>query len=154
MSVDHGIRPTRSGAGTNPAGFAAHSLAALRAIAPQFSRYAAVSAFALGLDFAVFLALNSAIGHPTLSGVAGYACGIVLHYELSRQFVFATSASAKSEHRRFVEFIASGLVGLVVTAAVIAAATGMGASPILAKVMAAGASFVGVYAIRRAVVFA
>ena len=118
------------------------------------SRYAAVSALALGLDFAVFLALNSAIGHPTLSGVVGYACGIVLHYQLSRLFVFATAASAKSAHRRFVEFVASGLIGLALTAAVIAVATGMGVSPILAKVMAAGASFLGVYAIRRTIVFA
>jgi len=84
----------------------ARALEPLRAIAPQLSRYAAVSALALGLDFAVFLALNSAIG------------------------------------------------GLALTAAVIAVATGMGVSPILAKVMAAGASFLGVYAIRRTIVFA
>lgn len=154
MSVDHRIRPMRSGAATDVTSHASRSLDALRAIAPQLSRYAAVSALALGLDFAVFLALNSAIGYPTLSGVAGYACGIVLHYELSRQFVFATAGSAKSAHRRFVEFIASGVVGLIVTAAVIAAATAMGVSPIVAKIMAAGASFIGVYAIRRAIVFA
>jgi putative flippase GtrA len=78
----------------------------------------------------------------------------VLHYELSRQFVFATAGSAKSAHRRFVEFIGSGLVGLIVTAAVIATATALGASPIVAKSMATGASFIGVYAIRRAIVFA
>ena len=78
----------------------------------------------------------------------------MLHYQLSRLFVFATAASAKSAHRRFVEFVASGLIGLALTAAVIAVATGMGVSPILAKVMAAGASFLGVYAIRRTIVFA
>ncbi len=154
MSVDHGISRLRSGAVTDAAGLASRARDALRAMAPQLWRYAAVSAFALGLDFAVFLALNSAIGHPTLSGVAGYACGIVLHYQLSRQFVFATVGSAKSAHRRFVEFVGSGLVGLAVTAVVIAAATGVGVSPIVAKVMAAGASFIGVYAIRRAIVFA
>jgi putative flippase GtrA len=130
------------------------ALEPLRAVAPQLSRYAAVSVLALGLDFSVFLTLNSVIGHPTLSGVVGYASGIVLHYQLSRIFVFATAASAKSAHRRFVEFVASGLIGLAVTASVIAVATGMGATPILAKVMAAGASFLGVYAIRRSIVFA
>ena len=102
------------------------ALEPLRAIAPQLSRYAAVSALALGLDFAVFLALNSAIGYPTLSGVVGYVCGIVLHYQSSRIFVFATATSAKSAHRRFVEFVVSGLIGLALTAAVIAAATGIG----------------------------
>jgi putative flippase GtrA len=122
-------------------------------LVPQLSRYAVVSALALGLDFAVFLALNRSIGHATLSGVAGYACGIVLHYQLSRHFVFAASA-AKSAHRRFGEFVGSGVVGLLVTAAVMASATAMGVGPIVAKVMAAGASFIGVYAIRRAIVFA
>jgi putative flippase GtrA len=132
----------------------ARALEPLRAIAPQLSRYAAVSALALGLDFSVFLTPNSAIGHPTLSGVLGYAGGMVLHYQLSRIFVFATAASAKSAHRRFVEFVVSGLIGLAVTAAVIGVATGIGATPILAKVMAAGASFLGVYVIRRSIVFA
>jgi putative flippase GtrA len=122
-------------------------------LVPQLSRYAVVSALALGLDFAVFLALNRSIGHATLSGVAGYACGIVLHYQLSRHFVFAASAT-KSAHRRFGEFVGSGVVGLLVTAVVMASATAMGVSPIVAKVMAAGASFIGVYAIRRAIVFA
>jgi len=130
------------------------ALATGHALLPQLSRYAVVSALALGLDFAVFLALNRSIGHATLSGVAGYACGIVLHYQLSRHFVFAAGSSAKSAHRRFGEFVGSGLVGLLVTAAVMASATAMGVSPIVAKIMAAGASFVGVYAIRRAIVFA
>jgi putative flippase GtrA len=124
------------------------------ALLPQLSRYAVVSVLALGLDFAVFLTLNRSIGHATLSGVAGYACGIVLHYQLSRHFVFGASASGKSAHRRFGEFVGSGLVGVMVTALVMAAATGMGVSPFLAKIMAAGASFIGVYAIRRAIVFA
>jgi putative flippase GtrA len=154
VSVDHGTRRLGGHSGPDVAGLAARALDRVRALLPQFSRYAAVSALALGLDFSVFLALNAAIGHPTLSGVAGYACGIVLHYQLSRHFVFATAGSAKSTHRRFGEFVASGLVGLAVTAVVIAALTGMGAGPIIAKVMAAGASFVGVYAIRRAIVFA
>ncbi len=154
MSVDHGIHHARSGAGSDIVSFAARALLPVRALAPQLSRYAVVSALALGLDFAVFLALNGAIGHPTLAGVVGYACGIVLHYQLSRHFVFAIAGSTKSAHRRFGEFVASGLIGLVVTAVVIAIATGMGASPILAKIMAAGASFLGVYAIRRVIVFA
>lgn len=154
MSVDHGIHHARSSAGTDVAGITARLLGPVRALLPQLSRYAVVSALALGLDFAVFLALNGAIGHPTLSGVVGYACGIVLHYQLSRHFVFAIAGSVKSAHRRFGEFVASGLIGLVVTAVVIAIATGMGASPIFAKIMAAGGSFIGVYAIRRAIVFA
>jgi putative flippase GtrA len=125
------------------------------AMLPQLLRYALVSGCALALDFSVFLALNGLIGHPTLSGVCGYAAGIVLHYFLSRRFVFDVRRSPKAAHRLFVEFVASGVVGLLATAAVIALATGMfGATPILAKLLAAGASFIGVFLIRRTVVFA
>jgi putative flippase GtrA len=121
----------------------------------QLCRYALVSGLALVLDFAVFLALNGTFGYPTLSGVAGYACGLVLHYRLSRRFVFDVGASAKSRHRRFAEFVASGLIGLAVTAGVIALATGvLGLNPVLAKVLAAGGSFLGVFALRRTIVFA
>lgn len=122
---------------------------------PQFSRYAMVSALALALDFSIFLGLNSVLGMPTLTGVIGYACGLVLHYQLSRRFVFDTARSAKSAHRMFTEFVASGLVGLAITAGVIAGATGLlGTSAFIAKVLAAGASFIGVYLIRRTIVFA
>ena len=51
--------------------------------------------------------------------------------------------------------MASGLVGLAVTAGVIVLATGpLGLTPIMAKVLAVAASFVGVYVIRRTIVFA
>jgi putative flippase GtrA len=122
---------------------------------PQLARYILVSGVALVLDFTVFLALNSSIGHATISGVVGYAAGIVLHYLLSRYFVFGASQTPKAAHRLFAEFVASGIVGLAVTAAVIALATGsFGLAPIAAKALAVGASFVGVFLIRRTIVFA
>ena len=130
-----------------------HDVARL-AVLPQLSRYAIVSAMALALDFAVFLGLNAAFGHATLAGVIGYGCGIVLHYFLSRHFVFNAMRSKKSAHRLFTEFVASGLIGLAVTAAVIALATTLlGWPAIVAKIAAVGASFLGVFLIRRTVVF-
>jgi putative flippase GtrA len=125
------------------------------AVVPQLSRYAIVSGLALALDFAVFLSFNAAFGLPTLAGVVGYSCGIVLHYFLSRHFVFSAVRSKKSSHRLFSEFVASGLIGLAVTAGVIALATTMlGWAPIAAKIVAVGASFLGVFLIRRTIVFA
>ncbi len=157
MTVDHGPRPVRDG-GMPQMDFVAalpHWLRRHASSLPQLSRYAAVSALALALDFGVFLALNAIIGLPTLSGVVGYACGIVLHYHLSRRFVFDTAGSQKSAQRLFSEFVASGLIGLAVTAGVIALATGVfGLAPIWAKAIAAVASFVGVFVIRRRIVFA
>ena len=124
-------------------------------ILPQLLRYVLVSSAALALDFAVFLALNGFIAHPMLSGVAGYAAGIVVHYFLSCRFVFDVTRSPKAAHRLFAEFAVSGLVGLIVTAGVIAVATAsFGLAPIAAKVLAAGASFIGVFLIRRSIVFA
>lgn len=122
---------------------------------PQLLRYVLVSGLALTLDFSVFLGLNGLIGHPTFSGVCSYGAGIVLHYVLSRRFVFDVRRSPKAAHRLFVEFVASGIVGLLATAGVIALATGMlGIAPIAAKLLAAAASFIGVFLIRRTIVFA
>src|SRR5262245_35135505 len=87
----------------------------LHEMLPHLLLYTFVSGFALALDFTVFLALNGIIGHPTLSGVCGYAAGIVLHYYLSKRFVFDVRNSPKAAHRLFVEFVASGIVGLLAT---------------------------------------
>jgi putative flippase GtrA len=157
MTVDQGPRRVRDG-GMPQMDFVAALLHALRRswhLMPQLSRYVVVSGLALALDLAVFLALNRAFALPTLAGVVGYACGIVLHYHLSRRFVFTDAASKKSAHRLFGEFFASGLIGLIVTAAVIALATGiLGVGPLPAKLIAIAASFLGVFVIRRSVVFA
>lgn len=125
------------------------------AVVPQLVRYALVSGLALTVDFTAFLILNGAFGHPTISGVLGYGAGIVLHYFLSRRFVFDVRRSPKAAHRLFIEFVGSGMVGLLATAAVITVATGLlGVAPIAAKLLAAATSFIGVFLIRRTVVFA
>jgi putative flippase GtrA len=124
-------------------------------VVPQLSRYGVVSGFALALDVAVFLLANRLLGMPTVAGVIGYACGILLHYHLSFRYVFPPPIAEKSAQRRFGEFLASGLIGLGVTAAVIALATSVfGLGPLSAKLIAMAASFLGVFAIRRTIVFA
>ena len=157
MTVNQGPPRVRDG-GMPQMDFVAalpHALRRSLPLMPQLSRYALVSGLALALDLAVFMLLNRLLALPTLAGVIGYACGIVLHYHLSRRFVFAEASSGKSAHRLFGEFFASGLIGLVVTAIVIALATGMlGIGPLPAKLIAIAASFLGVFVIRRTVVFA
>jgi putative flippase GtrA len=121
---------------------------------PQLSRYSVASVLALGLDFWVFLALVGAGWSAPLAGVVGYAIGMTAHFSLSTRFVFAASRVAKPEARLFAEFALSGLVGLAITAAVIAAATELfHVSALAAKVLAAGTSFVAVYLVRRRIVF-
>ena len=129
-------------------------LRGLASIAPQLSRYTLVSALALALDFALYLALTSLAVWPPLAGVLGYAAGTVLHYLLSVRFVFDARATDKAHARLFSEFAVTGVSGMAATAIVIAAATDLaGLSALPAKALAAGVSFLLVFALRRAVVF-
>lgn len=125
------------------------------ALLPQLSRYTVVSAMALGLDFAVYMMLVEFGWRASLAGALGYVHGLLLHFALSTRIVFDSAASQKSQMRLFVEFAASGLVGLALTAFVIAVATEilhLGALP--AKGAAVVLSFLAVFLLRRSVVFA
>jgi putative flippase GtrA len=123
------------------------------AIVPQLSRYSLVSALALGLDFTAFLALTVSAASPLVAGVIGYTLGMALHYMLSSRFVFDAYATNKIHARLFGEFALSGIVGIGVTAFVISLATQAGLAALPAKVLAAAASFLMVFALRRSVVF-
>ena len=129
--------------------------AALIAVLPQLSRYSLVSALALALDFTVYLALTALAVSPPLAGAIGYALGTGLHFLLSTRFVFDARATKKVHARLFGEFALSGFAGMGITALVIALATeGAGLAALPAKVLAAAASFLVVFALRRTVVFA
>jgi putative flippase GtrA len=126
----------------------------LVAVLPRLSRYTLVSVAALSLDLTVFSAWTAASGQATIAAVVGYSCGMLLHYVLSAQFVFDASATRKSARRTLVEFAASGLVGLAMTAGVIAVATsGLGLPALIAKIIAVGSSFLTVFWLRSAIVF-
>jgi putative flippase GtrA len=89
------------------------------------------------------------------AGAIGYAAGLVLHYALSVRFVFDAAATAKASAQLVGEFALSGLVGLGITTLVIWLATDVaGASALVAKIPAAAASFMGLFALRRMVVLA
>jgi putative flippase GtrA len=123
-------------------------------LVPQLSRYAVVSALALGLDFIVFLLLADAL-RPSLAGIAGYAAGMALHYCLAVRFVFDASASGQSEARLLAGFVASGAAGMGITATVIALATDLGGlPPAIGKALAVVISFSVVFIVRRSIVFA
>lgn len=117
-------------------------------------RYAAVNILSLGIDYAVFFAALAATALPVVSSTLGYAVAFVVNYKLSRRFVFGTDGSHKGERRLFTEFMASGVLGLAVTATVTALCVhGLELTPTAAKTAAVLVSFVILYIVRSRLVF-
>jgi putative flippase GtrA len=126
-----------------------------RVLVPQLTRYTALAVLALAIDTLVFLSLAGSLLRPSFAGVVGYGAGLVVQYFGSVRFVFDARSSAKTQVRLFVEFAASGLLGMSLTALVIGLATaGLGLPLLFAKGLAVGISFAVVFAVRRLLVFA
>ncbi|MET1046255.1 MAG: GtrA family protein [Hyphomicrobium sp.] len=124
-------------------------------LVPQLSRYSAVSVVALATDIAIYSGLCELAVNAMAASIVGYAAGMLTHYLLSSIFVFDIAHAQKSASRRFVEFSASGLLGLLLTATVIGVLTHhFAAPPIVAKAVAVIVSFFAVFLVRRSIVFA
>lgn len=121
-----------------------------------FLRYVAVSVGALATDIGVFLALLEA-GLPSISASAiGYSIGILAHWILSSRKVFQDRVSDKGTAARTQQkamFLASALLGLLLTVAIVGAGTALGLDPRLAKIIAILISFLLTYALRNIVIF-
>jgi nicotinate-nucleotide adenylyltransferase len=117
-------------------------------------RYTAVNLASLAVDYAVFLSLTHAFAIPVTASMVSYAVAFALNYHLSRRLVFAGHGTHKSERRLFTEFMASGVFGLLLTAAVTGGGIHLlGLSPTIAKTAAVLMSFVALYLIRSRLVF-
>lgn len=117
-------------------------------------RYTGVNIVSLAVDYAIFLSLLPLTGMPVVASTAGHAVGFSLNYALSRTFVFRGQGAQKGERRLVLEFLATGLLGLALTAAGTAIAIyGLGFSPIVGKTMAMLVTFVTLYVIRSRLVF-
>ncbi len=117
-------------------------------------RYTGVNLATLALDYAIFVPLTRTTGLPVTASIVAYVVALAVNYQLSRLFVFGEDGSHKGERRLFMQFFATGLLGLVLTAAV----TGLGVhvlgkSPVLSKTIAVLICFVVLYIIRSRLVF-
>jgi putative flippase GtrA len=122
---------------------------------PELSYYTIVSALALAVDLVIFNMLAYGGMRASLAGIAGYCTGLMLHYLLSKHYVFETATSDKTEARRFFEFCVSGAVGALITWAIIGMATEWLHFPaMIGKIAAVGTSFIVVFALRKSIVFA
>lgn len=123
---------------------------------PVYLRYIGASVAALGVDFATFM-LAMAIGVPPASAAAvGYCCGIVCHWLVSSRMVFVGQVAQTGAARRQQQtlFVATALVGLGITTAIVGLGSWCGLDPRLAKGVAIVVSFQATYLLRKKVVFA
>lgn len=122
----------------------------------RFVAYGFASVGALGVDVATFFALMALGVSAPIAAVGGYGLGIVAHWFASSRFVFAGRVAETGRQRTAQQglFVASALVGLAITWAVVASATLMGIDPRVAKLAAIGLSFVATFLLRSRFVFA
>ena len=126
----------------------------LEAIAGEGVRYFAASAFALCIDFGIYVALIRAAGvHYLLAAPAGFALGLAAVYFLSIRWVFAQRriANARAE---FAIFAAIGLAGMALNEIVIyVGVESLSLSYELAKLASAAVVFCLNFALRKLVLF-
>ena len=129
--------------------------AGVRRFGGESLRYLTVSATALGCDLAVYAGLIGSGMIATAAGATGYLMGIFVHYVLSARWVFPDVEGARRTVPTLAKFVASGLIGLATTTAIIDALTrNHMAGAFTAKAAAAVTAFVLVFLLRRTYVFA
>lgn len=121
----------------------------------RFVTYGFASVAALGVDLASFFALMALGIAAPAAAAGGYAIGIVAHWFASSRFVFTGRVAGSGRQRTTQQglFVASALVGLVMTWAIVAAGTAFGLDARIAKLAAIGASFVATFLLRHHFVF-
>lgn len=126
-----------------------------RALDIVLLRYLVASALALGVDMGSFLLLLAAGAVPAPAAAAGYALGIVAHWLLSSRTVFTDTVADRGPERtrQKAMFVGSALFGLALTTGIVAAGTGLGLDPRLAKVIAILVSFTATWLLREKIVF-
>lgn len=118
-------------------------------------RYLIASVGALAVDMGSFLALL-ALSVPAIAASAlGYSLGIVAHWLMSSRKVFADSVArgGAERTRQKALFVASALVGLAVTTAIVGIGERIGIDPRIAKLFAIAASFAITWLLRERVIF-
>lgn len=125
----------------------------LMAAGGEFLRYFLASIVALVVDMSLLILLANYI-HYTAAACIGFLVGAGVHYLISIAFVFRRR---RLEHRKITEiavFIGSGAMALLVTIGVVSLCVEfLHASLPVAKLVAAGASFLFGYGARKLALF-
>lgn len=118
----------------------------------MFARYLLASICALAADMLLFLAFSQSGTSPVLAAFGGYAGGLIVHWAISVRFVFETGESAT--HAQRLAFVASALLGMGITMAMVGSLSALAVPPPIAKLLTVPVSFLAVYAIRKYGIFA
>ncbi|MGE4321907.1 MAG: GtrA family protein [Sphingobium sp.] len=118
----------------------------------MFARYLLASLCALAVDMLLFLALSHLGAPPVAAAFGGYAGGLAVHWAISVRFVFAVGCDVSYAQR--LGFVASALLGMAITMAIVGGLAAIGTVPAVAKILSVPVSFFAVYAMRKYGVFA
>lgn len=126
----------------------------LRKLIQDLFGYGLVSALALAVDVGLLWTLNQKAGlHYLLAASISFTLGAVVAWWLSSRFVFNQHQLA-NRSAEFLAFLALGLVGLCLNAAVLAFAVQWLKWPLLAgKCLAVGGTFICNFTLRRQLLF-
>ena len=117
-------------------------------------RYTGTNLISTVVDFTLLLGLTHVFGMPVLQSAFAYSAGVVVNHWLTKRYVFIVDTSHKSQHRLFMEFVATGFIGLLITAAVVWLTVRVMKLPAIeGKTVALLLCFVVLYFVRRHIVF-
>lgn len=136
-------------------GLGATAGAGRKAAKREFLQYFAASLVSLAVDLAIFSALLRVAGLSWFwAATFGFCAGVLTAYWLSVRWVFAARRLGHAPRSEFALFAAIGIVGLGVTQAVLwVGIEAFHLQPELVKLVAAGATFLFNFAIRKALLF-
>lgn len=117
-------------------------------------RYTGTNVISTIVDYTLLLSLTHLFGMPVLQSTFAYSAGVIVNYWLTKRYVFIVDTSHKSQHRLFMEFVATGFIGLLITAAVVWLSVNvLKVSAVEGKTVALLLCFVVLYFVRRHIVF-
>ena len=119
----------------------------------EFGGYFLASLLALMVDLAVLMALSRVV-HYLVAATAGFCTGAAVNYLLSTRLIFARRRLAHREGLEAALFTLVGVAGLALNNAVMFVLVEFVAAPLaLAKLAAAGATFLFNYFLRKRLLF-
>ncbi|RPF71468.1 GtrA family protein [Aurantiacibacter spongiae] len=118
-------------------------------------RYLIASVGALAMDYWCFLVLLGLDAWAAPASAVSYSAGIAVHWNLSSRAVFSggLAEAGSARHRQKALFLASALLGLMLTTTIVWSGGVVGVDPRIAKLVAIVISFVAVWLLRSRIVF-